>query len=172
MKCGICGTEEIEVLRFAGELVRTRPISGLSDLWQHKRLKHAEILNANRKNRRTIAVNKAKAKHAEKERRSQLRTDASLPAVTKEQNWSQRASDVFTYAMTTTAEIQLGAGDPNKKYGLRARYPEPEILSAWQHAQKQIVALQEECEEMCQQAWEAGTFISDADIDAVIAAGE
>ena len=172
MKCGICGTEEIEVLRFAGELVRTRPISDSSDLWQHKRLKHSEILNANRQERQTTAANKAEAEWAEKKRRSQLRTDASLPAVTKKQNWNRQGNDVFTYAMTTTAEMRLGAGNPDNPFGLRARYPEPEILSAWQHAQEQIVALQEECEEMCQQAWEAGTFISDADIDAVIAAGE
>lgn len=168
MKCGICKSDVMNVYGSDRKTVlRQRPIRDAADLWSHKNDKHPEALQVSRRATETRRRQQEELERTAEQRRRELRLAASKPAIQVREGWGTRETD---YILTTTAEMHISAGNPER--GFPARYPEPEIFEAYQAVQAEIARLQKESNDILKRAWEAGLTITEADIDAVQAAGE
>ena len=168
MKCGLCKSDVMNVYGSDRKTVlRQRPMRDAHDLWDHKQHEHPEAIHASRRAAQGRRRQLEELEHTAEQRRRELRLAASKPAINVREGWGSRAVE---YILTTTAEMHISAGSPER--GLPARYPEPEIFETYQAVQAEIARLQNESKDILKRAWEAGLPITEADIDAVQAAGE
>mgnify|MGYP001589481942 CR=1 FL=1 len=168
MKCGICKTDVMNVYGSDRKTVlRQRPMRDAHDLREHKEREHPEAARASRAAADQRRRQQEELERIAEQRRRALRLAASKPAISPREGWGRRETE---YILTTTAEMHISAGSPER--GLAARYPEPEIFETYQAVQVEIARLQQESQDMLKRAWEAGITITEADIDAVQAAGE
>ena len=169
MKCGICKSDLMNVYGSDRKTVlRQRVIRDASDLWDHKQHEHSEAIHASRMATERRRKQQEDHERIAEDRRRQLRLAASKPAIWPRERWSKNKE--VEYVLTTTAEMHISAGNPER--GFAARYPEPEIFETYQAVQAEIARLQEESNDILKRAWEAGLAITEADIDAVQVAGE
>ena len=168
MKCGLCKSDEMNVYGSDRKTVlRQRPIRDARDLRDHKEREHSDEIGKSRRAADERRRQHEELEHTAEQRRRALRLAASKPAISPREGWGRRETE---YILTTTAEMHISAGSPER--GLAARYPEPEIFETYQAVQTEIARLQKESQDMLRRAWEAGITITEADIDAVQAAGE
>ena len=168
MKCGICKSDVMNVYGSDRETVlRQRPMRNAYDLRDHKEREHPGAARASRAAADQRRRHQEELEHTAQQRRSALRLAASKPAISVREGWGSRKLE---YILTTTADMNISAGNPER--GLPARFPEPEIFETYHAVQVEIARLQKESQDMLKRAWEAGITITEADIDAVQAAGE
>ena len=170
MKCSICKSDLMNVYGSDRKTVlRQRPIRDASDLWDHKQREHEREVRASRAATTRRREDKEALARKAAARRRELRLAAAKPAIwPQETGWGTNSG--VEYKLTTTAEMQLRAGNPER--GFAARYPEPEIFETYHAVLAEIARLQQESKDILKRAWEAGLPITEADIDAVQAAGE
>lgn len=170
MKCGICGTDRMNVYGSDREtILRQRVMRHASDVWTHKHEMHKEEMKASSAKATERRKEKEQAERDAEAQRKLLRAAVSQAAIQPfARSWTRDKE--IEYSLTTTAEMHISAGAQDR--GLPARYPEAEILDMYHATKARIAELETECEDMLKRAWEAGTNISEADIDAVQAAGE
>ena len=170
MKCGICKSDLMNVYGSDRETVlRQRPMRDAGDLRDHKHREHPEAVSSSRVAAAERRRQQEELEQKAEQRRRELRLAASKPAIwPREKSWTRHTE--VEYILTTTAEMHITAGSPER--GFAARYPEPEIFETYQAVQAEIARLQNVSQDMLKRAWEAGLTITEADIDAVQAAGE
>ena len=169
MKCGICKSDLMNVYGSDRKTVlRQRLMRDAHDLGDHKTHEHPAEIRASRMAAGKRREQQEELERADKARRRELRLAAAKPAIwPQEMGWH---SGEVEYKLTTTAEMHLRAGNPER--GFAARYPEPEIFEIYHTVLAEIARLQQESKDILKRAWEAGLPITEADIDAVQAAGE
>ena len=171
MKCGVCGSDKMNVYGSDHKtILRQRVMRNASDVWTHKSEMHKEEVRASGRKATERRKEKEQVERDKEQQRKELRAAASQVAIWPQDNSWRRDGDKVVYNLTTTAEMHISAGGPETMYP--ARYPEPEIMEAYHDLQAEIVRLQAEGKDMLKRAWEAGITITEADIDAVKAAGE
>ena len=170
MKCGICKTDVMNVYGSDRKTVlRQRPMRSAGDLRDHKHREHPGVVSSSRVAAADRRKLQEELEHTTEQRRRELRLAASKPAIwPREKSWTRHTE--VEYILTTTAEMHISAGNPER--GLPARYPELEIFETYQAVQAEIARLQNVSQDILKRAWEAGLTITEADIDAVQAAGE
>ena len=179
MKCRFCNATEMEVVH-NGEFMRMKPIRDHTDLYHHKRDKHGPEMETRRMELLEKKQVRDKEERQERETRKQIMIDASRVVISPQWGYNQyrrlTGPDVVPekgYKLSNTAGMgmtDMHTTDEEKFW--RARYPEPEIFDSYNAQLEHIAQLQAEADATLARAFQAGSRVSDRDIDAVIAVGE